>query len=209
MPQVQRHGFVFENQIRTKVFNLPPHENDTNVHDIPSEESNDGMNYSVKTTSSDTIGCGDLQRFIEHRDDTITMLSIKYSQEGDTKVPKKCFELTFTDEVNKCIFGINIDEILPEINGFVTRIRNLPRGMIPIEERFWTGSNNEKEKIQKKIREGGGCLVINPKVDRANQRRVQCSIKIRDIESFIINSSVNTIRGHIIDPVESGVRVFN
>lgn len=206
MPQVQRHGFVFENQIREGVFDLPSHENDTNVHDIPSEESRDGMNYSIKTTSSNSIGCGDIQRFIEHRDDTVTMLGIQYIQEGDTKVPKRCFELPFTDEVKKRIFGTNINEVIPEVNSFVTRIRNLPRGMIPSEERFWKGHNNEKDKIEDKIREGKGCLVINPKVDSKNQRRVQCSINIPDIESFIINSSVNTIRGHVIDPVESPPR---
>jgi len=209
MPQVQRHGFVFENQIRTRVFGLSPHENDTNVHDIPSEESPDGMNYSVKTTSSNSIGCGDIQRFIEHRDDTVTILGIQYIQVGDTKMPKRCFELPFTDEVKQCIFGTNINEVIPEVNSFVTRIKKLPRGYIPPEEKFWKGHNNEKDKIENKIREGGGCLVINPKVGSKAQRRVQCSIKISDIESFIINSSVNTIRGHIIDPVESGVRVFN
>ena len=193
MPQVQRHGFEFENQIRTRVFGLSPHENDTNVHDIPSEESKDGMNYSVKTTSSNSIGCGDIQRFIEHRDDTVTMLGIKHIQEGDTKDPIRCFELPFTDEVKKRIYGTKINEVIPEVNSFVTRISNLPRGRIPLEEKFWMGDNNEKDKIQKKIRDGGGCLTINPKVDSKAQRRVQCSIKIPDIESFIINSSVNTM----------------
>ena len=101
-------------------------------------------NYSVKTTSSNSIGCGDVQRFIEHKDDTVTMLGIKHTQEGDRKVPKICFELPFTDEVKNRIFGTNINEVIPEINSFVTNIKNLPRGYIPPEERFWKGPNNQK-----------------------------------------------------------------
>ena len=66
--QSQKHGFVFENEIREKVFNLCHHSNDTNVHDIPCEHNtmNPNENISIKATGSYTIFCGDILRFFDY-----------------------------------------------------------------------------------------------------------------------------------------------
>ena len=67
--QSQKHGFDFENEIRTKVFDLKPETNNTDIHDIPHEQNkfDKNENISIKTTkNSKGVECGDILRFFDY-----------------------------------------------------------------------------------------------------------------------------------------------
>ncbi len=68
LTQSQKHGFIFENRLREKVFELKNKKNDTDIHDISSSENkfNSNENISIKISCNGDIGCGDILRFYKY-----------------------------------------------------------------------------------------------------------------------------------------------
>ena len=60
--QSQKHGFIWENEIRNIIFNKKEESNNTDKYDIIT----DTENISIKTTGSNTICCSDILRFFTY-----------------------------------------------------------------------------------------------------------------------------------------------
>ncbi len=167
--QSQGHGFVWENDIREKVFNLKKNKNDTNVHDISSEELGTTENISIKATSCDTVYCGDIIRYAFGYDfrENHTMMIVKYKQTENTKTITCVYEIDYTKEMNTYLFNNIKKEDLEE---YIKTIKKEGRNF------------NYKKEARRLEKDNQLKATIHPKVDSGKQRRVQTSFKLSQIE---------------------------
>ena len=203
--QSQGHGFIWENDIREKVFKLKKNKNDTNVHDISSQELGTRENISIKATSCDTVYCGDIIRYAFGYDfrEKQTMMIVKYKQTGDTKTISCVYEIDYTKEMNTYLFNnIKREDLAQYIKTIKKEGRNFD---YKSEARRLEKDNNLK-------------ATIHPKVDSGSQRRVQTSFKITQIQNDLPqcvkykspSDRPNLIRGEEITlSIRSGVRARN
>jgi hypothetical protein len=213
LTQSQKHGFIFENRLRENVFGLQKKNNDTDIHDISSSENkfNSNENISIKISCNGDIGCGDILRFYKY-DFTKknTMIVGIYTQINEKQ--KKIYviyEIDYNEKLHKLLFG-EIDE--EEIQHYVNVVKNIPHGFVKKEDKLYLKLKKTYQKIN------GMKIIINPKVNSSNQRRVQATIpKIQKIleenPEFVISKTSGEnliIRGVEINSIiESSRRVRN
>lgn len=200
--QSQSHGFIFENELRTKVFNLPSVINDKNIHDIELDDEY----ISIKTTKSSTINMGCIRRLSNYTfDRKHTLVVIHYKQENNEKIVENIYEFDFNEECHKMLFGgLNKEDI----EGYNKLIKSMEKKKCEKQSAIYC---REKQILQEK----SNCeLVINPKVDHSG-KRVQASIpKFKTIlkdylkyESTTVTNKPNCIRGvSIVDKIASTPR---
>ena len=168
--QSQSHGFIFENRVRV-AYGLQPNQNDTHIHDISKEELGTNENVSIKLTGSDTIYMGDILRVFNYdfENETHTIIVGKYSQiTPEIKQIQKIYKINFTKSLHNYLFG-NIT--FEELQKYDQLVKKIPHG--PVSE---IQKNIYKQQKKELITKYNMKLVINPKVDSKQQRRVQCSI---------------------------------
>ena len=195
--QSQSHGFIWENEIREKVFELNRINNDTCAFDIECSKNkyDSNENISIKTTSSNAIDCGDIMRFFSRSKENVTIIVIVYKQVGDYKKIVEILEINYTEELRNILFGTITIELL---NEYITFIKSIPNGKVSADKKMLY------KKMKKDLQINHGMKInISPKVDSKNQRRVQCSIpNISAIHpSFIISKTTEPIiRNIYIEP---------
>lgn len=174
LTQSQCHGFLIENEIRTKVFKLESENNNTDKHDIPAKKNkfDNNENISIKTTSCDFICCGDISSF--HNYDFSkknTIIVVKLIQQENKKVVLQIFEIDYNKELHNFLFG-NLPK--EEIIKYVNYVKNIPKNLTRSEINEKYDYLTEKKKLEEKY---NFKIKISPKVGiNDNQRRVQCSI---------------------------------
>lgn len=208
--QSQRHGFIFENIIRSNVFNINQEANSTAVHDIPCHQNifNSQENISIKTTQSNVICCGSILNFLNYdMSEKHTMLIVKYKQVGSNKKIVQIFEFDYSSKCRAMLLG-NLP--LQEIEKYVDNVRSIPTKLSGKEAKAKFDYLTEKNKLSKFHGLG---FRINPKVS-TSQSRVQCSINNfeKTLNEFITYKSPidqpNMIRGKKIDlEIDSKCRV--
>lgn len=183
MYQSQSHGFIFENIIKTEVFNLPDEKNNIEIHDIPccKNKFNNNENISIKTTKSNTVYCGDILRFFNYDFSNInTIIIIKYKQDENTKEIENIYEINYNKECHKLLFGNLTLDIIKNYNNY---IKSIPNGNVSkeIKKKYIQDKKLIQQEFETKI-------IIHPKVDSKKQRRVQCSIPnfLETLKKFII-----------------------
>ena len=122
MVQIQKHGFIWENDMR-RGLNLEPVQNDTNKHDIVYLDEN----ISVKCAKSDqngniTICCGDVLRFYDLDPNTKIFLVI-FKQHGVKKRVYECMEINYTKSLHDHFFNGISRDILEE---YVNNVKSIP-----------------------------------------------------------------------------------
>ena len=197
--QSQGHGLFWDSEIRECVFGLSPCKNDTKKYDIDSIENkfNSNENVSIKTSSDNGFGCGDILRFY-NGDFTkkYTIILIRYKQQGLSKEVKEVIELDYTEDLRNSLFGDVDQSILEE---YVNMIKSIPPGRVSQDVKL--KYKNLKKEIQK---DKNMIININPKVDSKSQRRVQCSISNLDSiiekhpECLISRNNEPVLRGFTI-----------
>ena len=196
--QSQKHGFDFENQVKTKVFGLSSEINNTDKYDIPCEKNilDPNENISIKSSNHYGIDCGDILRFFSY-DFTKknTIIIIVYAQKYNTKVVKEILEINYNQELHDILFGTITEEILSD---YIKTIKEIPSGKC-IDKSYLSIKKNLQINHNMQIS-------ISPKVDSHNQRRVQCSIKSIDKYSKFILRRGNLLRGVLIEPIKSPMR---
>lgn len=210
--QSQNHGFIFENIVRQNIFDLPAEKNNIDKHDIPKEKNkyNKNENCSIKTTCSNTICCGDINRFYNYNFlEKNTIIVIKFKQVGLEKIVEKIYEIDYNVECHKLLFG-NLSKKV--IENYVKNVKTIPKNVKGHEAKKNFNYILEKDKLKKKYT---NILQINPKVD-SKQSRVQCSIPNFEInlKDFIkyksTNKRPNFIRGKkILGRIENNKRKRN
>jgi hypothetical protein len=186
MVRSQEFGFVIENILRTKVFDLPEKNNDTKHYDIPANENkfDNKENISIKTSGSNIICLGDVLRIFNS--EQTTLILIMYSQIQSQRKIKEIIEIKFNSELKTLLFGLTKEE---EIKNVQKYIKEIPQG----------STSSEIKKTYKKMTKDlkKGLITFNAKVDSKNQRRLQCSISVNTLLSypqFIISKNKDILR---------------
>ena len=197
--RTQEHGFVFENEIKRKIFNLPEERNNTSTHDIPRSKNifDSSENVSLKTTGSSTLYLGDVLRFFNYSfDQKNTIIVVRYSQIGVVKIVDCVYEINYNKICHARLFG---SCSLWELDSYVSFIKSIPKGAV------CPAVKKEYKILKKFLQKKHNCSVqINPKVDNKTQRRVQCSIPFFEkvLRDFITyrspKESPSLIRGKVI-----------
>jgi hypothetical protein len=196
--QSQAHGLFWDNEIREKVFGLPSCKNDTKKYDICCEENkyNSNENISIKTSSSNSIDCGDILRFFNGDfTNKYTIILIRYSQIDELKKIKEIIELDYNINLRNYLFGSINQDILTK---YVNIIKSLPHGLVSDETKNMY--KNLKNKLQEEYKMN---INISPKVDSKSQRRVQCSIpKLDKIMELFPDIIISRTKKSIIRDIE-------
>lgn len=197
----QGHGHAFENMVKGGFpGSSNSHRSATNKFDIEKKfDKSQKLPTSVKTTKSNTITLADARTAFSI-DEEFRIVAIKYKQQKNNKVPEKLYEFEITKENwNKIKGQLPIEKITE----FHNDIKNVEFGK-------HNEGRKEAKEIKKELKENyESDIILNPKIDSKNQRRLQASITIENlskhVEPTIINAENNTImyRGVSIGKIES------
>jgi len=201
----QRHGFLIENEIRTKVFGVTEKGKYTDIHDIDKRNNiyNPNENISIKSITGNGSLCMGCPRriFLYPESETHTCIIVKLKQDSDKKLITEVFEISLDDKT--LLFG---DLTIDDIQEYMTYIRKIPCGKVDLDTK--RELHQKKDELNRK----SGIIRFNPKVDSDAQRRLQCSIsnikKHTDLLRYI--STDPTIRGITINSsYDSAIRKRN
>tara|TARA_B100001113_G_C21049246_1_gene595946 strand:- start:571 stop:1176 length:606 start_codon:yes stop_codon:yes gene_type:complete len=152
-------------------------------------------NYSIKTAKGNKVDCGDiLRRMVE--DDYNIVVGL-WKQSGDNKIFHTEYTFNIKPEDMVKLWGNMKYEDVKEFDSF---IKSIPSG----KEAQQT-TKAERTSRKKTLADKNALMVIHPKVDSKNQRRVQCSFKIDQM----IKSGVEYTKKDINIVIHSPKRKFN
>ena len=210
--QSQKHGFTYENNIRSIIFDLPLEKNNTDTHDIHKDKNkyNTNENCSIKTTGTNTICCSDILRFYNYDfEKKNTIIVVSYKQTDVHKIIKHIYEIDYNKKCHELLFG-NLPK--KEIEKYINGVKSIPTNVKGKDAKNIFNYLVEKTKLKKLY---NNIIQISPKVDHT-QSRVQCAIPNfeKNLKEFITYKSSsdtpNIIRGKEIPlSIESGTRKRN
>ena len=152
-------------------------------------------NYSIKTAKGNKVDCGDiLRRMVE--DDYNIVVGL-WKQSGDNKIFHTEYTFNIKPEDMVKLWGNMRYEDVKDFDSF---IKSIPSG----KEAQQT-TKAERTSRKKTLADKNALMVIHPKVDSKNQRRVQCSFKIDQM----IKSGVEYTKKDINIVIHSPKRKFN
>ena len=151
--------------------------------------------YSIKTTNGNKIDCGDVLR---RRQETDYILVVGvYEQVGDNKVFHTEYTFYIKPEHEQKLWGrMNYNQLAE----YFDYIKNIPAGKEAQQE-----TKTERTVLKNCIEDKNALVKIHPKVDSKKQRRVQCSVKIKELIKADIPYTTKVIR----ETVHSPSRQFN
>jgi len=175
--EVQAHGNSYESDVIKERTGYTKDEYDalkgggyTDEYDLVNGIVVD-YNGSVKSTGSNSICCGDIQKKMEHKE--YNLIVGQYDQVGSKKIFHTEYEFYITPADYDVLWG---DMRKDDIDAFVGYVKSIPKSRegqkttLPARKMF-----------QEEITDKNALYTINPKVDSKNQRRVQCSLKIKQL----------------------------
>ncbi len=152
-------------------------------------------NYSIKTAKGNKVDCGDiLRRMVE--DDYNIVVGL-WKQSGDNKIFHTEYTFNIKPEDMVKLWGNMKYEDVKEFDSF---IKSIPSG-----KEAQQATKAERTSRKKTLADKNALMVIHPKVDSKNQRRVQCSFKIDQM----IKSGVEYTKKDINIVIHSPKRKFN
>lgn len=191
--EVQNHGVVFEDLIISKITGFSKQEYQkflTNAYShsmdiVKGIYSNE--DYSIKVSKNGSgVGCGDILRFNKHTaNDNFSIIVGSWNQiNPNLKIYREIYEFKIRPEHYEIFWNKINFECLQE---FVHWVKSIPPGKTAqlAVRKEW---KSRREEIYQKY--GQGILSIDAKIDSKNQRRVQCSFKIKDL----INSNIEFVK---------------
>lgn len=204
MPESQKHGFVFENDIKTTVFRVTSPCGYTEAHDIGKKDNpfDSNENISIKVTGRTTVDLGDALRVYGYSTaEKNTMVVAKYEQEPERKVIRGVYEIDLN--CRDVLWGSVTEQDIRQLSDLV---KSMPHGVrdATIDKAI--------TKMKKELNAKSGVIKFNPKLDSKDQRRLQCSIpKFASCSGIILSSTTEPVlRGvRIVDSIASGRRVRN
>ena len=151
--------------------------------------------YSIKTTNGNKIDCGDVLRRRQETDYNLVVGC--YSQVGENKVFHTEYTFYIKPEHEQKLWGRMNYNLLAE---YVNYIKNIPAGKKAQQE-----TKAERTLLKNCVSDKNALVKIHPKVDSKKQRRVQCSVKIKELIKADIPYTTRVIR----ETVHSPSRQFN
>ena len=143
--------------------------------------------YSIKTTGSNSVNCGDLLRRRLETDYNLVVGC--YSQVGDNKVFHTEYTFYIRPEHEQKLWGSMSYDQLKEYDDF---IKSIPYGAE-------LATKAERASRKKSISDKDALFTINPKAN-SQQRRVQCTLKIKQMIKAGIPHTARTIREEVYSP---------
>lgn len=179
MSNNQNHGKEFENYIKLAFKNSINHNGSyLNLWDIESKYDYDKLPTSIKSTGSNIIYLSDARRFWLIKE-PYRLLVGQYNQTLDMKIFHTLYEFLISPEEHLKILG---EISYKEIEDFHNKLISYKEGFHK-EARIFA-KNNKKNLINNSI------IKLNPKIDSKNQRRLQCSVDIKNLLLNIKNSFI-------------------
>jgi len=151
--------------------------------------------YSIKTTNGNKIDCGDVLRRRQETDYNLVVGC--YSQVGENKVFHTEYTFYIKPEHEQKLWGRMNYNLLAE---YVNYIKNIPAGKQAQQE-----TKTERTVLKNCVEDKNALVKIHPKVDSKKQRRVQCSVKIKELIKADIPYTTRVIR----ETIHSPSRQFN
>ena len=212
MPEVQKHGFIWERELATKVYGATEEElkviSYTAVHDLPLALNKlDAVNVSFKTSCApNTICMGDALRLFDSvsSGEKLHVTVVHFEQVGEEKHLKSIVQVDLTRS-KELLFGALTRDQIGELDGLVKKV---PQKRSP---------SAEEHSAMYTLRDTLKCpaILLNIKCN-SQQSRLQCSFNgfqkfLSDNPARIIaKSQGNIFRGQtIISEIKSFRRVFN
>jgi hypothetical protein len=212
MPEVQKHGFIWERELATKVYGASEEElkaiGYTAIHDLPLGLNKlDSVNVSFKTSCApNTICMGDALRLFDSvtSGEKLHATVVHFKQVGEEKHLESIVQVDLTGSKD-ILFGSLSREQVAELDALVKKV---PQKRSPSEE---------EHSAMYTLRDTLKCpaILLNIKCN-SQQSRLQCSFNgfqkfLSDNPGRIIaKSQGNIFRGKaIISAIKSGRRVFN
>lgn len=210
MAEVQRHGFDFENWVKETFFaecevkysekwDIPKEANCSEI--IPEDFRN--LPVSIKTCKYGApIGFGDALRQFNNKEDFLLIVGF-WKQDGEyknfvavegVKVTVKAWKNLFLPLDSNDL--ISLDSTIKNTSLHYSEVRKLAKQL----------KNSDKFKQTK--------IVLNPKIDSKNQRRLQCSLPFRIFWNDFVgkepyqNLNCTLFNKKIPNPFISGKRIF-
>ncbi len=213
MPESQKHGFVWQNDMMAKVYKIPQaviaSEKYTAAHDVPAAHNGlDHVDLSIKTTgNAKRVDMGDALRIF----DTVSsgskfhMTVIHWVQDGGKKCLVSITEIDLTNS-KELLFGTLTRE---EIVALDSAVKAFPKGC-SAKDPTCAPITALCESLSAK----SGAIQLNKKIDSKSQRRLQCSFNnfsgfvAAHPELLIASSTTGEFRGGAIQEcIDSSSRV--
>ena len=194
--EVQQHGNYYEDLKTRQITGL-----DKKTYDsLKSNGYTSGMDimkgllsaydYSIKTTGGNVVDCGDILR--RRQEEKYNLVVAVWEQVGMTKVFHTEYTFYISPSDSDKLWGKMSYMKLKEYDDY---IKSIPAGKEAQQETKTTRT------ILKTVTEDKNALfTINPKVDSKKQRRVQCSLKIKQLIKAGIPHKVTPIRETVFSP---------
>jgi hypothetical protein len=211
--EVQYHGFVWEDFIKTNIYKLTEQDfkkiNYTSKYDIPADLNKlDSKNVSIKTSGNKKAICmADCLRFYDSvsSDENLSCVVVLYDQVDNEKLLSEIVELDLTKSVDILFKDVKREEIehLHEL------VRKVPHKRKPTDEEY-----NEMYTYRDLIQKKSGYIHFDIKCN-SQQSRLQCSItKFQDLlkqhKNLVVERSKTMFKGvSILKKVKSSKRKFN
>ena len=143
--------------------------------------------YSIKTTGSNSVNCGDLLR--RRLETDYNLVVGVYEQCGENKVFHTEYTFYIRPEHEQKLWGSMSYDQLKEYDDF---IKSIPYGAE-------LATKAERASRKKSISDKDAFFTINPK-ENSQQRRVQCTLKIKQMIKAGIPHTARTIREEVYSP---------
>ena len=199
--EVQAHGNYYEDLKTRQITGLGKAEYDalkengyTSGMDIMKGLMS-AYDYSIKTSKGNTVDCGDILRRRQETDYNLVVGC--YSQVGENKVFHTEYTFYIKPEHEQKLWGRMNYNLLAE---YVDYIKNIPAGKQAQQE-----TKTERTVLKNCVEDKKALFKIHPKVDSKKQRRVQCSLNIKELLKADIPCYQRVIR----ETVHSPSRQFN
>ena len=196
--EVQQHGNYYEDLKTRQITGL-----DKKTYDsLKSNGYTSGMDimkgllsaydYSIKTTGGNVVDCGDILR--RREEEKYNLVVAVWEQVGMTKV----FHTEYTfyispGDTDKLWGKMNYNQLVE----YVDYIKSIPYGQE-------AETKTERTVLKNCISDKNALFTINPKAN-SQQRRVQCTLKIKQLIQAGIPHTARTIREEVYSPT----RKFN
>ena len=146
--------------------------------------------YSIKTSKGNTVDCGDILRRRQETDYNLVVGC--YSQVGDNKVFYSEYTFYIRPEHEQKLWGRMNYNLLAD---YCTYIKNIPAGKEAQQK-----TKTEREVLKNCVGDKNALFKIHPKVDSKKQRRVQCSLNIKELLKADIPCYQRVIRETVYSP---------
>lgn len=177
MTNNQLHGKKFEDFIKACGMFSGASDSSRSVtagFDIEARFDRSGLNLptSIKASGSDGIGLSDARRFFAINE-PYRMIVGRYDQSKDQKIFARIHECVITPSVSSALRGSVTLQMVSDLHQGLL-LDQFPRGE-HLAARAWAQAKKSQiSDLETKI-------VLNPKIDSKSQRRLQCSVNLKDL----------------------------